>query len=126
MTKRLLSFALAVVVLSVLLYLGHSFLLTSFDESISFTLSGIYYFNAAACIMICASAEFLSVKLPSQVGYAYLASIFIKIGLFTLIFKEVLLTEGEFPMSERLSIVVPMMVFLVIEAVYCGRLMNKA
>jgi hypothetical protein len=37
-----------------------------------------------------------------------------------------LLTEGEFPMSERLSIVVPMMVFLVIEAVYCGRLMNKA
>jgi len=126
MTKRLLSFALGITILSVLLYLGHSFLLAHFGESISFALRSVYYFNALACVIICICVELLFTRLPSQVGYAYLASIFIKIGLFVLIFKNTLFPDGEFPMSERLSIVVPMMVFLIVEAVYCGRLMNQA
>ncbi|MTI20137.1 hypothetical protein E1176_03820 [Fulvivirga sp. RKSG066] len=85
----------------------------------------MYVFHFVSYLVICLSIEALFKKLPSQVGYAYLASVFIKIGVFVLVFKSTIFGLEAMTMPERLSIVIPMFIFLIFEATYCGRLMNS-
>ncbi|GAA0892280.1 hypothetical protein GCM10009122_19590 [Fulvivirga kasyanovii] len=125
MIKRFLSFTVVVVMLTVILYVVHIYLLDYMGEEMTFSLSGMYIFHFIAYFVICLSVELLNTRLPSQVGYAYLASVFIKIGVFVLIFKSAIFGANELNMTERLSVVVPMFVFLIFEAIYCGRLMNS-
>ncbi|MBL6449927.1 hypothetical protein JMN32_26680 [Fulvivirga sp. 29W222] len=94
-------------------------------EEMAFSLLGMYIFHFSAYFIICLSVELLYTRLPSQVGYAYLASVFIKIGVFVLVFKSAIFGAEDLSMAERLSIVVPMFLFLIFEATYCGRLMNS-
>lgn len=124
MIKRFLSFTLLVLILSVALYFCQHYLLNSQEQKLAFSLTNMYLFHFISYVIICLSVEFLNTKLPSQVGYAYLASVFIKIGVFVLVFKSTILRAEDLSMAERLSIVAPMFLFLVLEAIYCGRLMN--
>jgi hypothetical protein len=103
----------------------HQFLLAEHEIVLHYSLFNVYLFNVLSCTFICLAAELLSVKLPSQVGYAYLASVFVKMGTFVLLFKETIFNESGFLMTDRLSMVIPTMLFLIIEAGYCGRLMNS-
>lgn len=111
--------------ITVILYVTHIYLLDYAGEEMTFSLLGMYIFHFVAYFVICLSVELLYTRLPSQVGYAYLASVFIKIGIFVLIFKSAIFGANELNMTERLSVVVPMFVFLIFEAIYCGRLMNS-
>lgn len=125
MIKRFLLFTLLVTMLTVIIYVVHIYSLDYVGQETSFSLVGMYTFHFIASLVICLSVEVLNTKLPSQVGYAYLASVFIKIGVFVLVFKSAILSTEALNMTERLSIVVPMFLFLVFEATYCGRLMNS-
>ncbi|UII34236.1 DUF6168 family protein [Fulvivirga ulvae] len=111
--------------ISVILYVSHMYTLDYIGEVVTFSISGMYIFHFIACFIICLSVELLYTRLPSQVGYAYLASVFIKIGVFVLVFKSAIFGPNELNMTERLSVVVPMFMFLIFEAIYCGRLMNS-
>lgn len=125
MIKRFFPFTMLVLLTGVVLYFVQQYILSAMGQSVGFSVAGMYVFHFVAYIIICLSVEFLYSKLPSQVGYAYLASVFIKIGVFVLVFKSAIFAAESLSMPERLSIVVPMFVFLVLEAVYCGRLMNS-
>lgn len=125
MLKRLLVFHLLIISLSTGLFFTHQAFLFSKSISLSFLLSQVYIFNILSTAIICITAELLNKKLPTQVGYAYLATVFVKMGFFVLIFKDVIFNDSGFLMTDRLSMVIPTMLFLIIEAVYCGRLMNK-
>ena len=124
MIKRFFYFTTFVIAVTVVLYFTHQYLLNDLAEEGSISLSAMYLFHFIAYVIICFSIEILNTKLPSQVGYAYLASVFIKIGVFVLVFKSTIFTAEELSMASRLSIVIPMFIFLVFEATYCGRLMN--
>jgi len=124
MNRRFLFFSISLIAFALIMYYCHIYLMHSSDVSLSFRLDQIYYFNVIASLLICLAVEVLSKKLPAQVGFAYLASMFVKIGLFVLLFNE-LIFKDTFPQVERLSIVLPMMIFLIAEAGYAGRLMNK-
>lgn len=125
MFKRFGLYTVLVIILAVLLFLSHQYFLSGYEDKVSFSIVDMYVFHFVSYIVICLGVEYLANKLPSQVGYAYLASVFVKIGLFVLIFKSAIFSEAELTMPERLSIVIPMFVFLILEAVYCGRLMNS-
>ena len=124
MIKRFFSFTILVLILSVALYVAQHYLLNPLEQKLTFSLEGMYLFHFISYVIICLSVEYLNTKLPSQVGYAYLASVFIKIGVFVLVFKSTIFNAEILSMAERLSIIVPMFLFLVLEAIYCGRLMN--
>ncbi|ELR69897.1 hypothetical protein C900_04600 [Fulvivirga imtechensis AK7] len=94
------------------------------DQTLAFSLVAMYLFHFISYVIICLSVEYLNAKLPSQVGYAYLASVFIKIGVFVLVFKSTIVGAEDLTLVERLYIIIPMFLFLVLEAIYCGRLMN--
>ncbi|WKK78827.2 DUF6168 family protein [Marivirga arenosa] len=124
MVKRLLIFTLLTLVLAVVILFAQNWYLSSQNEVLSYSLEAMYIFHFISFIVIAGSVELLSKKLPDQVGYFYLASVFIKIGLFVLIFKNTLFSEEELNFPERISIIIPFFMFLVMEAIYSGRLMN--
>ncbi len=124
MTKRFLRFTVIFISVSILLYISHKYLLSFAGATLSYTLLDIYLFHFIASFSICAIVEWLSSKLPNQVGYIYLSTIFIKIGVFVLIFKPIIFGVEDLPMSERFSIIVPMFIYLIIEVIYSGSIMN--
>lgn len=123
MMKRYLSFALIVLLLTAVGYTTQYYITA--EANIALPIFKMYVFHLAACLIICLLIELLSVQLPTQVGYAYLASIFVKIGIFVLLFKPVLFGGSNLSMPEKLSIVIPLFLFLTLEAYYCGRLMGS-
>jgi hypothetical protein len=54
--------------------------------------------------------------LPDKVGYAFLMAVFIKMGLFILIFSSNGLLEKKLYLADKLGVLLPFFIFLLIEA----------
>ncbi|ADR22544.1 hypothetical protein MATR_36100 [Marivirga tractuosa] len=124
MIKRLVIFTIAIMVIATSVLFCQKWYISSQAESLSYSLNAIYIFHFIAYLIIVVAVELLSKKLPNQVGFFYLASVFIKIGFFVLIFKDAIFAEIAMNFLERISIIIPFFMFLVFEAIYSGRLMN--
>ncbi|WP_340153635.1 DUF6168 family protein [uncultured Marivirga sp.] len=124
MYKRLILFTLITVAIAVSALFFQKWYISNQNEFLSYSLDSVYIFHFIAFIFIVGSVELLSKKLPDQVGYFYLASVFVKIGLFVLVFKDTIFSETSMDFLERISIIIPFFMFLVFEAIYSGRLMN--
>ncbi|WP_375579938.1 DUF6168 family protein [Marivirga tractuosa] len=124
MLKRLIISTLFSVAIATAVLFTQKWYIDSVNEALSYSINSIYLFHFIAFIAIIFSIELLSKKLPDQVGYFYLASVFVKIGLFVLVFKDTLFSDSPLNFLERISIIIPFFMFLVMEAIYSGRLMN--
>ena len=125
MLKRLFGNAVLISIVTVILYYVHSYLLSDQGYLLAFSLMSVYIFHAVAYMIICLLVEVVATRLPTQAGYAYLTTVFVKIGVFVLVFKDSILSRQDLPMADRLSLVVPMFIYLILEALYCGRLLNS-
>jgi hypothetical protein len=125
MFKRLIIFTLLCIGIAIAVLFVQKWYLGSIDETLSYSIDSIYLFHFIAFIVIVLSVELLSKRLPDQVGYFYLASVFVKIGLFVLVFKDTIFSDSPMSLLERISIIIPFFMFLVLEAIYSGRLMNE-
>jgi hypothetical protein len=126
MFKRLIIFTLLSVGIATAILFAQKWYIGSVDETLTYSINSIYLFHFVAFIVIVVSVELLSKRLPDQVGYFYLASVFVKIGLFVLVFKGTIFSDAPMSFLERISIIIPFFMFLVLEAIYSGRLMNAA
>lgn len=124
MIKRFTQFTAITLLLAMLLYVVQQFFIGRSGNEISYELWGVYLFLIISYVLIVLGVEFLSRKMPNQVGFFYLASVFVKIGFFILTFSNVLFAEVELTLPERIHLIVPFMLFLIVEAVYSGKLMN--
>lgn len=122
MTKRILYFVLAIVALFAVTFSVHNFLTTS---DLSFSLLKVYSFHAVSAILVYGIIELLASTLPSQAGYAYLMTMFFKIGFFVLLFQESVFAKDSLSQPERIGLVVPLFMFLIAEAVGVGKLLNS-
>ncbi|SNR13990.1 DUF6168 family protein [Tenacibaculum jejuense] len=123
MIKRILLFTAVLVFLFILSYFTNTYLVK--EMTISFSLLNVYVFHVLAALVVYAIVEFIADILPNQAGYAYLASIFIKIGLFVLIFNASVFSKENLSRPERVSLVVPLFLFLITEAVAISKLLNN-
>jgi hypothetical protein len=126
MIKRLLVYAAVLLAVFVMSYNAHSVILESGELVLSFSLINTYVFHLIASFAIYVLIEVVAFYASTQAGYAFLASVFVKIGLFTLIFMPSLFSDNDLQMFERVSVIVPLFVFLTLEAIACSRLLNKA
>lgn len=76
-------------------------------------------------MVVYASVEWLITVMPNQVGYAYMASIFLKIGIFVLLFKNSFFSEDNLEMPQKLAVVIPFFLFLITEGLGVTRLLNR-
>jgi len=123
MIKRIGFFIISVIILFILSYSLHQYVLQSKEITPTFSLLSVYLFYVISAITIYLIVEFVAEYLVSQAGYAYLACIFIKLGFFVLIFNNPVFTE-DLSKPERISLVVPLFLFLISEAIATAKLLN--
>lgn len=125
MIKRILYFIALVSVLYLIGYYTHNYILISNKIYPAFSLQSVYMFHIIGALIVYIIVEVVAQKLPNQAGYAYLASIFLKIGFFVLIFQDPIFTNDNLTKPERISLVIPLFLFLITEAIGVSKLLNS-
>jgi len=122
MLKRII---ISVAIIIAAFFISYGLNKSLIDIQLQYSLFSVYLFHALSAIIVYLIIEFLFTKLPNQVGYAYLMLMCFKIGAFALIFqKSVFAVELE-ALQERISLVVPLFIFLIIEALLVGKLLTN-
>lgn len=124
MIKRIFLFSILLTILFLISYFPHRQIINS-PEQLSYSLLSVYLFHFIAAIIVYLVIELVANYLPTQAGYAYLASIFLKIGFFVLIFKAPIFDNDNLSQPERISLVVPLFLFLITEAIGVSKLLNN-
>ncbi|QXP73234.1 hypothetical protein H0I31_05935 [Tenacibaculum sp. AHE15PA] len=125
MIKRILFFLTAIFIVFAVSYFPHDYILQTKEISLSYSLFSIYLFHLIATMIVYAIVELVASKLINQAGYAYLASVFLKIGFFVLIFKVSVFANEELTQPERFSLVIPLFIFLISEAIAVSKLLTS-
>ena len=115
MKQRIIKFNSLTLGVGVILFLIHQFLIQSYDLKLSFSLISIYLFFVISAIIIITGLELLFKFSPATTGYAFLVSVFLKMGLFTLIFFAGGLAEASLGKADKISILLPLFTFMTIE-----------
>ncbi|MHA7942498.1 DUF6168 family protein [Formosa sp. 3Alg 14/1] len=122
MIKRILVFALCIGLLFAISYSLHNYFIT---DSLSFQLWQVYLYHALAALIVYSCMEGVSSALPTQAGYTYLVLMFLKLGIFVLVFKHSVFDNDQLTQTERFALVVPLFLFLTAEAVAVAKLLNS-
>lgn len=126
MLKKSITYVIAFALLGFLGFTTHNFYTEEYRINLPFSLLKVYVFFAVFSLIICLLLNILSTvkKMENQIGLYYLASIFLKLPIFgatfyNSIFKITLNT------NQRLSLVIPMMVFLAVEVFFIAKILSK-
>ncbi len=111
---RILKYCLIVIAAFVVLFSLHKMLLG--EHKMVLSLNALYAFFVVSTLIIIVSLELLANVLPDKVGYAFLMAVFIKMGLFILIFSSNGLLEKKLYLADKLGVLLPFFIFLLIEA----------
>lgn len=125
MLKRVgLYFFIAALLLVVTFFLN-DFVLSKADLTTSYSLISVYLFNALASIVVYVLLEFTFNSVPNQVGFAYLTLVFVKLGLFLIVFNVPIFSEEGLEKFERVSLIIPVFIFLILEALASFKLLSQ-
>ncbi|CAL2102385.1 conserved membrane protein of unknown function [Tenacibaculum sp. 190130A14a] len=125
MIKRIFYFTATILLIFAISFFSHDYTLATKDIYLSFSLLKVYSFHVISALIVYTIIELVADKLPNQAGYAYLASIFLKIGFFVLIFQASVFANEALNKPERVSLVIPLFLFLIIEAIAVSKLLNN-
>ena len=125
MIKRVLYFIVAIILLFLISYTTHDYILNLREIHLSYSLFSVYSFHVIATIIVYISLEVLADNLPNEAGYGYLALMLLKIGFFLLIFQDTVFPEEKLIKLERVSLVIPLFLFLATEAIVVSKLLNS-
>lgn len=110
------------VVLSIVLFLVNYLTFDFFiQEAISFSLLAVCLFHLIASVLVYTLVQLALSFVPSQGGVAFLALVFIKLGVFTMIFSSSILGEESMSKLEKLILVIPMFSFVLLEGISLAR-----
>ena len=123
MSKRILSYLILLLIAFMVAFFVHSSVVDS--NAYPYSLLNIYLFHVIASALIYLAVEVVFLKLPNQAGYLYLASIFLKIGFFVLLFKDSVMLNDLLTKSAKVSLIVPLFLFLIIEAFGVSKVLNS-
>jgi hypothetical protein len=97
------------------------------DMILPFSLNKVYLFHLCFSLLICIKFLIFSTvdKIFEQLGFIYLVALFLKIVLFGAIFYKVLFVEESLTQIARISLFIPMLLFLLTEAIFVAKILNK-
>lgn len=127
MNKDLFRYILVFTSLFLIGFYTHSFLLNNAGYKLSFSLEKIYLFHAFFSGLICVNLRLASTvdKISSQIGFLYLWTLVIKLILFIVFFYKPLLTIESFSFTEKISLCIPLFVFLLTEVIFVAKILNE-
>lgn len=125
MIKRILGYLVVACLVFAITFFIHDYSLNMKNLYLSYSLLNVYLFNFIASVLIYTSIEVLAEKLPSQAGYGFLACVFLKIGFFVVLFQDTVFSEVRLELYQRLSLIVPFFLFIIIESIAIAKLLNS-
>ena len=126
MIKRLLTYFFVAGLTFVISFCLNDYVLINFGVTPKFSLMSVYVFHLIASLFVYAVIEVSAKHIPDQAGFAYLIGVFLKMGFFMIFFGSVVFAEEDLQKIERLSLIVPLFLYLIIEAFASFRLLNKS
>ena len=125
MKKRLIVFFITILILFLAVYFPHAYIIRGVagDYPVMFQM---YLFHALSSIIVYVFIELVFSKIPDQTGFAFLASVFIKVGFFMLFFSGYVYKDQPLEVFEKMAIVTPFFLFLITESIFSFKLLNKA
>jgi len=127
MIKQILVYSIAFALLFCSIHFSQQCVLQKTSANVGFNLYDTNMFFALASFVICVHFLFFSkIKaLQPQLGFIYLPTLFIKGALFFLVFKSSVFELEEFRISERLNLLIPSLLFLVLEVFFIAKIIDK-
>jgi hypothetical protein len=124
LVKRLLVFNGIIIAVAVLMaLLQFSF----FSWNLPFSVVSLYVFFCISSVFIVTGIELLYTIMPNNAGYGFLVGMFVKMGLFMMIFYSKMLLLKNIYFADKIFILVPLFVFLFLETlVVTNLLMQKS
>ncbi|MFK7746768.1 MAG: DUF6168 family protein [Kordia sp.] len=113
-----------------LFFLGdfaHNYYIENQEITLGFSLRNMYAFHAFFSLQICIIFALLSAneKLRPQLGFIYLGSFVLKILVFCAVFYSLLFVGEKLSNTQRISLIIPMIVFLILEVYFMIKILNK-
>ena len=122
MNKRILYVVVIILVLLAVAYNLQNYLT---EDNLPYSLQKLYLFHGIAVLIVYLGIELIYDKMPNQIGAAYLTMMFLKIGIFILLFKSTIFTEQDLAMQHRLGLLIPFFLFLIVETVCIAKLLKS-
>ena len=113
-----------------LFFLGyhlHENILKKLAIETAFSLKKVYLFHLGFSLLICTNFTIFSTvdKIFQQLGFIYLVSIFLKIVVFSIIFYNPIFSKENLDFASRISLFIPMILFLLTEAFFVAKILIK-
>lgn len=127
MIKKGLGIILTFVIMYFILQNTHSYFIDKNAISLPYSLEKIYLFNSGFSSLVCLNILLLSTvnKFKEQLGFVYLITLFAKIILFSATFYKSIVKVDEMEMIAKISILVPLLIFLLTEIIFVTKLINQ-
>ena len=128
LTKPLLTTTLTILILGFASYFLHLGVLKLLNVELPYNLLNFYLFAGISSLIICLSFITLPQLLPElqdKLGFMFLFSVFGKLLLMALVFKNLLFSDILYSRMERLSMLIPIFLFLFYEALVIIKILNK-
>ncbi len=127
MIKTILSY---VIVFGLFLGCGsaiHLFWLGEEGDTLIFSIIHVYLFHAIFALLLCIFIYRLSnsVKWQAQLGFLYLGALVFKLVSFSVIFSQSLFEQEFLSLTERFSLLIPALLFLIPEAYFISKILMK-
>ena len=126
MVRSILVYSVVFFSLFLVCFSLHNYFLETKNIVLSFSLKKVYLFHLAFSMVICVNFLIFSTKekVFEQLGFIYLGTILLKLTLFSIIFYKSLFTEEGLPFNARISLFIPMIIFLLTEAVFVSKILK--
>ena len=127
MIKALIIYVISFAVLFLALQYSQELILNHRNSSVRFELWTTNLFFALASLLICVHLQiFSSIKrLERHLGFIYLPTLFIKGILFFIAFKESVFGIDVLSSTERVSLLIPFLLFLGLEVLFVVKILMK-
>jgi len=129
MTKKIVIYVIISILLLCIAYYIHTTTFTHFANKAPIPLEKVYAFFVGFYIILGVSFSFLYTKtsFKDQLGFLYLASVVLKIILFSIIFsKQLFMIDSSFPRQSAVNLLIPIILTLIAEVFIISKLLNNS
>ena len=127
MIRSVLLFSVVFFIVFIIGFSIHDFLIQKQQISLPFSLKKVYLFHLFFSLIICVNFLIFSNfnKFFEQLGFIYLGTILLKLTLFCFLFYPSIFTKEELALSSRMSLFIPVVLFLITEATIVAKILKK-
>ena len=127
MIRSVLLFSVVFFIVFIIGFFIHDFFIQKQQINLPFSLKKVYLFHLFFSLIICINFLIFSNfnKFFEQLGFIYLGTILLKLTLFCFLFYPSIFTEEELALSSRMSLFIPVILFLITEATIVAKILKK-